>query len=216
MKPQKSEVDNKISIPLPPSPLKYTSVNPCMHSDEIDFLNSKLMGIESYLEFGSGLSTLYLLEHHSFKNFLSIDSDSEIINNLKNNIQIKTAIQAGILSFIHANIGHTRKWGLPANNNEKILWLNYTLFLWQKIDKQYQVCMIDGRFRLCTSLFALLYLPNAIFFFHDFIHRCIYFPLLKYIEVLDYKNTLIYYSKRSSVSDKDIFDEIGKCIFDPR
>lgn len=193
---------------------------PLMTDNEIALLDKYLPRSHPILEFGCGSSTIYFIEALQIPRIVSIESDPRMIEKLKNNSIIEAGISEGRLDFIQPDIGAEsgNGWGYPDSAKPQIAWLNYTLYLWPKImdtSPAFTGVLVDGRFRLATSLLALLYLPQSLFFFHDFLNRPQYQPLLRYINIFDFADTLIAYSKREGITDSALLSVCSNYLFAP-
>lgn len=188
---------------------------PCMHADEIALLCKALKKSNVFLEFGAGQSTSFILQN--FPNIIvhSVETDKNYIKTLSNLNNIKSCLKNKRLFIHYADIGNVQGWGYPVGEmNWK--WLHYTLGFWSNFTATPDLALIDGRFRLCTSLLALLYLPSAAFCFHDFTNRPHYFELLKFIDINEINKTLIYYTRKNNVSTQRLMTAAFTAINDPR
>lgn len=188
---------------------------PCMHENEIKLFSSCILNSNELLEFGCGGSTIHALNKNINIRITSVETDSAYIEKMKNNINNNQLLK-GRCKLIHANIGEVKDWGNPVNRDDMLKWLNYTVNLWPKFSECFDSVFIDGRFRLATSLFALIYIPNALHIFHDFTVRSHYSPLLKYIDVQEVEHTLIVYRRKTGIKCSQILAEASKHLFDYR
>lgn len=192
------------------------TVSPLFSDSELKLFCSSLPNMRRYIEFGAGNSTRFMVSQPHIERITSVETDKAFIANLLADTSIQDAILREKLNIVHANIGNTGAYGYPMPGADPKLLMNYTLHLWPNLNRDYDSVLIDGRYRLSTALLGLMYLPCAYFYFHDFLNRPQYLPLLKYIDIIDYADTLISFIRRPNINDIVILDEIQKHILDPR
>ncbi len=120
------------------------------------FFHERLARSTSYLEFGSGGSTL--LAARLGINTLSVESSARYA------AAVSTALGATTtVDFHYANIGWTRHWGHPVANNptaaRTALWYTYIDVALKALDGQVfpDLVLIDGRFRRACALHVAHY-----------------------------------------------------------
>lgn len=188
---------------------------PCMSDAEIRLFSSQIEKSNKLLEFGCGGSTLHALTINQNIQITSIETDLAFIDNIKIELD-KNQNCKNRYSLVYADIGEIEAWGTPANKNATFKWLNYTFKIWPNLSDNYDLILIDGRFRLCTSLLSLIYKPDILYLFHDFTIRSYYSPLLKYIDVKEVVDTMIVYRRKAQIDCSQILAEASKCMFDYR
>lgn len=188
---------------------------PCMSNQETQLFTTYIKDNVNYLEFGCGGSTVHALINNYKLNVTSIETDLLFIDQLNNELNNDQSF-TNRYKLIHADIGNVKEWGAPANQDEIQKWLNYTLYIWNKLQGNFDLILIDGRFRLCISLPSLIYMPQAVFIFHDFTVRPHYSPLLKYIDTQDVVDSMIVYRRKAGLDCKNILSEAIKYLFDYR
>lgn len=138
-----------------------------------------------YLEFGSGGSTLAMLKYSRAK-IHAVESDLNWLEQLRSHRRISHAEKTGRLMFFHADIGPTKKWGFPKDNQYKERFPIYSSGIFSTIDNDHiDFALVDGRFRVACVLQVLLNchrnkrLKIAI---HDFWNREQYHVLLPFLQ----------------------------------
>lgn len=189
---------------------------PHMSKDELKLFDRYLAGANSYLEFGIGGSSAYILKNYPNLSLFLVETNKRFCQMFAGIPLVQQKMRKGTCTVRHVDIGLTGEWGTPKFRSDQAKWLNYTIGFWPGGPKDIDLVLVDGRFRLCTALLALLYLENGIFLFHDFINRAYYHPLLKYVNVMDMRDTLIAYRKNEHIDTKSIMNDISKCILDYR
>lgn len=203
----------------PPTHTKKTvCINPTPHmlDCEIELFNKYLKEGKHLLEFGSGVSTRYVLNTFDKLSVMSIDTDNGIIANLKKFPEVEDNIKSGRLKLYHLNIGPVKEWGQPLNPYNLNIMKSLFLDLWSEIDPVYDLCMIDGRYRVFNSLLGLCKLNDAIFLFHDFVDRSFYHVILKYIDVFAISGQLLVYKRKDKLDYQSLIDDILISLYDFR
>ena len=187
-----------------------------MTSSELSLINKYMGEAKSYLEFGSGNSTIIACKTESIENIHSVESSSEFINEHLSQVNdIKKRIKSGSLVFQIINIGEVRRWGYPKNNNKIELWPNYSLGAFLKNDINYDLVLVDGLFRVACTLSALLNTPNdCIIMIHDFWNRPRYHVLLEFLEPIETADTLGVFRKKEFSNDR-VKSILMKYLFRP-
>lgn len=168
-----------------------------MTKNELKTLNSYLDSSKCYLEFGAGESTIYASKSQTIESVDSVESSQEFIDNvLSHNEHIARALALNKLSFHVVEIGETIKWGYPKDDSQKHLWPNYSSIVFCQ-NKNFDLALIDGRFRVACTLNCLLKTPEScIIIIHDFWNRPQYHVVLKYLNIIDKVDSLGVFTKR--------------------
>lgn len=135
-----------------------------MSSSEVNFLTEKLSKSRSFLEFGSGFSTV-LASNLSPKIIQSVETDKNYLNYL---IPFLNYDQKNI-TLIHANIGETTEWGNPRDTDGLRNWHKYSTSFDE--DSIPDLVLIDGRFRVTTFATICLAFPGVNILFDDYADR---------------------------------------------
>lgn len=157
--------------------IKYYTVPPYkIPKVTLPVAETKLL-IEEYskaktiLEYGSGGSTL-LAAADPHKTVISVESDLNWTQNLRNAILGECPETSS--AFIHyVNIGPTKEWGYPVNDNAWQQYHKYPLDVWdQPFFKDPDIILIDGRFRLACFATAMLRVTKpTIILYDDYVDR---------------------------------------------
>jgi|GEM_PF-1277408 len=149
---------------------------PHMDADETAALRRLLENAGTYLEYGSGGSTIFAAGLGVPK-IISVESDPRFVAALRD--KFRGAVSD--IDIMHCDIGRVRSWGRPLNmtpTEENIRrWNNYALAPWRKIHEAGtypDVVLIDGRFRVNCALTSLLEQPadrKITYLFEDYADR---------------------------------------------
>ncbi len=149
---------------------------PMMSSGEIKIFEKHLSQATNYLEYGSGGSTVFASKFPL--RIKSIESDSEWASK----IQKETRTE---MNYI--NLGRTGGCGTPTDLLTKHLWPTYS----QHYSKEFDLVLIDGRFRVACFLDICLKEGTPIVLFHDFLNRPEYHVVLQFSTIIDSVDTLV-------------------------
>lgn len=126
-----------------------------------------------YLEFGSGGSTLFAMQH-SDAVIHSVESSQEWAQYMLRYRVLNRALGKR-LHFHHVDIGETRDWGFPVSNAAEHLFPRYSTEVFSQLDaSKLDTVLIDGRFRVACTMSTILHLPpgrDATILIHDFWNR---------------------------------------------
>lgn len=117
------------------------------------------------------------------------------------------------------DIGPVRVWGYPNQTAEesKGAWYMYSQAI-SMTDKQYDLVLVDGRFRVACLLNALITNPKASVMIHDFYeaaHHKAYKALLDVTEVVDRADTLVALRTKAHVRKEDLMKMYATYIHVP-
>lgn len=183
---------------------------------ELKVFHRYLNNASNYLEFGSGLSTIYASQLDNLKTVTTVESSIDYVqNNLLTDENIKKAVREGKLNFNVVSIGETKEWGYPIDTSCKHLWPNYSLSVFNS-GKEYDLVLIDGRFRVACALASLITTPDTtLLCVHDFWNRPVYHIILKYLNIEDEVETLGVFSKKRDIDRDEVQMLIKNYMFYP-
>ncbi len=184
-----------------------------MAPEEIDMLSRHLVTGVSYLEFGSGGSTIFALER-GVRRCFSVESDPAWVDKLRQNPVIRQAEANGRLTIDCVNIGPVMDWGMPANRSRLELWPNYFLPIWEKLGWVPEVVLIDGRFRTACGLTSLLVCPETTsILMHDFYDtlsiRKNYRSLLDVADIVEQQSNLVSLRRKPNVTATSLLSRLS-------
>lgn len=144
-----------------------------------------------YFEYGSGGSTYNALIRDNIKKIYSVESDYEWLSKLKDIIAEKIDIKKKnkFISFFNEMDTQPETWGYPGKNAtyiQKIKYSNYILDLDEIEQKNIDLILIDGRFRVacCLKCFDVIK-DNCLIAFDDFLNRPEYNIILDFFNIID-------------------------------
>ena len=138
----------------------------------------------SVFEWGMGSSTL-IAEHVGIKRLTAVDSAKVWVK------KVSELITRSGYKFVHADIGHVRRYGRPSDPSKRLLWPSYSTQVLSAGDP-YDLYLVDGRFRVACACRALLHGRNdSRVIIHDFGHRRAYNVLLTLAEIVEKVDRLV-------------------------
>ena len=130
-----------------------------MTERELELLEARLRACRRYLEFGSGNSTRLAASMEHIEAIDSVESSREFVDeHLRCDPALTAAEQAGRLRIHTVDIGASKAWGTPVGKAKRHLWPCYPLAVFAE-HRQWDLVLVDGRFRVACGLAALLHLP---------------------------------------------------------
>lgn len=181
----------------PPAPVPVH-----MTDAEVALLTRYLARSKFYLEFGCGGSTALALKASKAR-IVSVESDLQWIAKLKETPEVMQAVQSGRLAFHHADIGPVGAWGVPKDESRLKQWKSYYATPWVVRDYDYDLVLIDGRFRVLCAMAAVFNIgPDTIVAMHDYGNRQGYFDVERYFDIVDECDKLIVMRKRPRINYK--------------
>ena len=146
-------------------------MRPAMTDKEIVTYKKILEGTDHYLESGCGGTTMIALDSNVSRIDV-IETDIDWINKLKNESAIIEGMKKNRLKFHHRDIGKVIQWGIPANRTKIENWPFFSMSVWQELSDDIDFVFVDGRFRVATTLAALIMAnEDATIMLHDFVDR---------------------------------------------
>lgn len=177
---------------------------------EINCFVKHTVNSKSYLEFGCDGST-FLLAYLSLAKIVSIESDNKFIEFISQNETLSQILndEKPRISFVHIDIGATKEWGYPKDENKKSnfpLYLQHIFTLLSKDEiRRIDTYFVDGRFRVACVLSILLHCnDNATIIIHDFWDRECYHIVLDFLEVVERVDTLGVFRLKASIDKKRV------------
>jgi hypothetical protein len=196
---------------------------PHLFDGEYELLRGELTKARSYLEFGTGGSTLFAAEC-GIRRIVSVDSDRAWSDRIGE--RLASARSKINIELIHCNIGRTGDWGVPLGREEIANWPQYFVQPWQRFLDAGEIpdlIYVDGRFRVACVLYSLLNLPRRRLFrkatrimIHDFSERPHYSKILDYTSVVAHANTLAVLEPKASISRPEVLHDLISFQFDYR
>ena len=178
------------------------------------FFTLLLKKCKKYLEFGMGGSTLLAYVTPNIEKIISIDSDYNWIQSIKNFKNLKNDEgKRIILNYI--DVGKIGKWGFPKKKNSKIS--NYSKQIFQKYENDYDLVFIDGISRVACALQVILNCKSDIkILIHDFNYRPYYHILYKYLDIIYTIDSIALFSIKDDIDLNEIKQDYEKYKTDIR
>lgn len=177
-------------------------MEPVMQTNDKPLFYEYLDKASTYFEFGSGGSTYQATLRKNIKTIISVESDLEWHNKLKDILKNNTNIK-----FIYNELDtKPNMWGHPGPNStiaQKINYSNHIILLDKEVSKNIDFMLIDGRFRAacCLKSFDVIN-NNCIIAFDDFINRPQYHVVLNYFDIVNKSssNIMVFLKKKVGCS----------------
>ena len=171
------------------------SLTPHMSDEELDCFTRHLAGVERYLEFGCGGSTVWAARA-KVKRIVSVESDPDWITKCR----LAPELKGADVAFVHVDIGETGEWGKPVNSLGAERWPAYSGAGWDLLDAPPDLVFVDGRYRVACGLQAVLRTPPSTkLVIHDFWNRPAYYELLNFCDLAEAAKTLAVLRPRQTV-----------------
>lgn len=181
-----------------PYPLFYSFV---MSKDEKNIFDNAIKDSRHYLEFGLGGSTIRAIQK-SNANVYAVESCPDWIASMRQ-YKILRSSENHRLHIFHVDIGPTRKWGFPEQDNNKDNFEQYSASIFQSMDRKLiDLALVDGRFRVACTLKIILEChenKGLRILIHDFWNREQYHILLKYLHTVNRANSIGLFSIKEDV-----------------
>ncbi len=179
-----------------------------MYDEEKELLKRYISSSKKYLEFGLGGSTIFTLINSEAK-ITSVDTNVAWINFMKKYKIIKQSIPDR-LKIVHIDIGPTKSWGFPVNNDHQDKFEDFSkkIFEIQK-DEKYDFILVDGRFRVACALQAVInQLDNQELFIgvHDYSLRTEYSILEKFMDIVEFSKTLYVFKIKPQLDVNELHE----------
>lgn len=191
-----------------------------MTEDERELFVKSISESKEYLEFGSGGSTFIVLKTTN-ANIISIESDINWINHMRDNKTIFEEEQFCRLKFVHIDIGEISIMGMPKDKSKLESYPKYSEEIFKILDKnkidKIDTVLIDGRFRVACTLNTILNCnENTKIIIHDFFNRDEYHIVLNYLDIIEKANTLGVFKIKENINKNEISNIIEQYKYNPK
>lgn len=142
-----------------------------MYAEEEALLTCFVRNASSYVEFGTGGSTV-LASKHVQDRIISVDSSQEWLDL----VRLACTDSRVVPELLYMDIGTTGDWGFPTDNKTRDRWPAYHSEVWNiEGSSEADLYLVDGRFRVACFAQAVLHCkPSACIAIHDFASRPAY------------------------------------------
>jgi protein O-GlcNAc transferase len=179
---------------------KPTKLEPLFSKNDKDMFYKYLSKATNYFEYGSGGSTVQASLRKNILNIYSVESDKSWHN------KIKEIVKESHIKYIYVEMGTMpNTYGHPGPNatrDEKINYSEQILLLEKQELNNIDFILIDGRFRVASSLKCLTVInDNCTIAFDDFLNRSEYDIVLDYCDIIDKTtdNRMVILKRKSGV-----------------
>ncbi|MCA3417035.1 MAG: hypothetical protein INF84_20755 [Roseomonas sp.] len=182
----------------------YVAAKPHMDDEGFQCFSENISGIQCYLEYGCGGSTVYAAEVAKVPSIIAVDSSQEWVDRVTSSIQGSE----GRFFIEHCDLGPTGDWGVPNSDEKRKFFWRYVVMPWNTA-KQHsltpELVLIDGRFRIASFLFSLLSAPEGTtILFNDYFDRPHYAVVEEFCRVDQRRGRMAVFKTTRSFSHTDL------------
>ena len=164
---------------------------------------TSLNGVTKYAEYGSGHSTRWLLKNSDVEIF-TVDTSKDWLDTIDRENQFHDRLYK-----CHIDIGPLMSWGYPKNLSVRHLFSQYWEGPW-RAKEDYDVVLIDGRFRIQCFLFSILRAKNnTIILFDDYCDRDYYHVVEEIIKPVETDGRMAKFIKTPDLDSESIVNMIN-------
>lgn len=178
---------------------------PHMSFKENIYLYNILREKSTYLEYGSGMSTIFAMNYCN--NVISVDNHPDWYGKVNGYIsELKQLPFYESVNVYHEFIytGNVGDWGMPMDEKGWKMYHKYILAPWKiafKYNINPDIILIDGRWRVASFLLSLYFAKEGVtILFHDYKNRPHYHIVEEYIKPAEIIDTLAVFKKEKSIN----------------
>jgi hypothetical protein len=160
----------------------------------IEEMKKYLSKATNYLEYGSGGSTKYVKKFNNIKKIKSIESDKKFSEKIR--------LECPYANVKYVDIGRTREFGNPVDRISINKWPDYS----NNYSDEFDVVLIDGRFRVACLLDILRKKGSPTIIFHDFNNRPKYHIIKQFVDIIDSADSLVVLKVKQDLSLEKIHE----------
>jgi len=185
-----------------------------MTQAEAELFKRQLASASVYLEYGCGGSTLAAVKS-KLQNIVSVDTDVSWMERLKKNNEISSSLNTGRLVFRPIDVGAVGHWGAPTSQEKIQNWPRYAVDPFISTDFDFDLILIDGRFRVhCLIAAAMCAAPDTLVFLHDYKFRHQYTVADKYFSPVDRVESAVLFRKKADFNYRSLYIDLIISLFD--
>lgn len=180
---------------------------PMMDQPDIQIFSKYLTSATSYLEWGSGGSTVFASKFENIKHMRTLENDLSWVEALRKSEPIKQAIDSGKLDLVYVDTGAVQPAGYPVDDSTFELWPRYS----DGADStDYDLILVDGRYRVGCFLKTLQRFPKTVtIMIHDY-SRPAFHIVERFADIVDKGNELAVFKPKIDVDAKELEAMIKK------
>lgn len=189
---------------------------PSMDKEGLQLFQQRLASSICFLEFGAGGSTV-LAAKSGVETVYSVESDLSWA--LATRLKAEQLGSNTNITIHYVNIGPTKEWGWPSNEDYKYKWPDYSQSIFTLLFRacaRPDLILINGRFRIACFLTSLAYSSRgARILFDDYYDRPHYHVVERFLKPAARAGRMAEFVVDSTANFDGIFFEINKYICDP-
>jgi hypothetical protein len=178
--------------------LKKKFDNEILFDGDDGLFKELIKDINIYFEYGCGKSTEYIYRYTKSKIF-SVDTSKEWTDKIESICEIKTDDR---LNLKWIDVGEIENWGKPKSFKMRKNFLDYAIWLWKQ-NKEPDLVLIDGRFRILCFLTTLKFSPPGTkIIFDDYKERQFYHVVEEFCPIIDRCGRQALFEVNTKAKDK--------------
>lgn len=161
--------------------MKDLPTQPHMNHNDMLMFYKYLSKCKSYFEFGSGGSTYQASIRDNIQRIISVESDFEWYTRLN------SIVKTPSIQLVYCDIKTIpNTWGNPGKGSTKDDWCKYSGAIQKYGNKEVDLILIDGRFRVacCLNCFDVIS-DSCLIAFDDFLDRPQYHIVLNFYDIVE-------------------------------
>jgi len=181
-----------------------------MEPEGLACLEQFVRGVQCYLEYGSGGSTVHVAKVIQVPTIISVESDKLWIEKIREAIG-----PTGCKLFLeYCDLGEVGEWGNPKNRDKVCDYWRYAALPWQvarRFNLVPDTVLVDGRFRVASFLTSLLSARvGTTILFDDYFDRPEYFAAEHFCPLQERRGRMAVFSAAKSFSIAEICERIAQ------
>ena len=155
----------------------------------------------NYLEYGSGGSTYNAMLRNNIKKIVSVESDKAWYDKILNMINISNMINSNKLIYKYIELNaEPNNYGYPNNVSFNIM-KSYPSVIEEYNNINFDLILIDGRFRVACALICFKYINNnSIVIVDDIIGRPHYNIIYNYFDKIEEAGRMVVFKKKLNIN----------------
>jgi hypothetical protein len=202
--PSSAVLDRWIEAGRRHAKFRGVAAKPHMEDAGLQCFSEKIAGVQCYLEYGCGGSTVYAAKVANVPSIIAVDTSQEWVDRVTASIQGSE----GRFFIEHCDLGPTGDWGVPKSDEKRKFFWRYVVTPWNTAKQNSltpELVLIDGRFRIASFLFSLLSAPEGTtILFNDYFDRPHYAVAEEFCRVDQRRGRMAVFKTTRSFSQTDL------------
>eukprot|EP00438_Fugacium_kawagutii_P012097 Skav209446 [mRNA] locus=scaffold2199:118089:118775:- [translate_table: standard] len=196
-----------------------------MYKNELELLNKYLRQARTYLEFGTGASTLHIArENPHLERMVSVDMNRRWINRVRKHAWLRNGSAPKKVKLLHVHIGPIGGFSFPYHNMSRCRRRRHfhaVLDATTRFQHGWDVVLVDSRFRTACALKSLLAtnaedIPRSVVAVHDYTIRTWHYgEIERFADLEEVVGTLAVFRKKRDVDPVLLLRAVEKFEYEP-